>query len=102
MKKLTIPMLAIVIAAFTSCAQETHEHHDKKETAKTNADTKTANVADEKSAVSIKEIVEHYLHLKDALVADNTNEAAKAGSELEAAFKKFDATALTAGQKKVY
>ena len=103
MTKSISTMLAIVIATFSACAQEKHEHHDKKDApaVKTNTES-TASIPDAKSTASINEIVEHYLHLKNALVADNTKEAATAGVALESAFKKFDKKDLTAAQKKVY
>jgi hypothetical protein len=97
-KQIGIAMYAIIIAAFTACGEEkTHEHHDTEETTviQTNADTTT-------KSISIKEIVEHYLHLKNALVSDNTKEAATAGTALETAFKNFDKKDLSAEQKKVY
>ena len=55
-----------------------------------------------KNAVSVKEIVSSYLQLKNALVKDNSNDAADAGKALEAAFKNFNRTTLTANQKKVF
>jgi len=55
-----------------------------------------------KNAVSVKEIVGYYLQLKNALVKDNSNDAADAGKALEAAFKNFDKTALTEVQKRTY
>ena len=40
--------------------------------------------------------------MKNALTEDNSTGAATAGKKLEAAFKKFDKSALTAAQKKTY
>src|SRR5450759_1023520 len=54
------------------------------------------------SSVSIKEIVSTYLQMKNAFTEDNSTGAATAGKKLEAAFKKFDKSALTAAQKKTY
>lgn len=97
-----ITMLAIVIAAFSAKAQG-HDHpHDNKETpAKAHA-APPSNISDAKSAASIKSILERYLQLKNALVADNSKEAASAGTALATAFKNFDRKALTAEQLKVY
>lgn len=64
--------------------------------------TTTSNTAEVSKSVSIKEIVSNYLQLKDAFAKDNTNDAATAGKALEAAFKSFDKSALTAEQKKTY
>lgn len=63
----------------------------------------TAQTTEEtKATIAVKEIVSNYLQLKNALTNDNTDDAAKAGIALEAAFKSFDKTALTAEQKKTY
>ena len=57
---------------------------------------------DVKAAVSIKEIVNVYLHLKNAFTKDNTNDAAAAGTALVASFQNFDTTVLSASQKNVF
>ena len=67
-----------------------------------NATITTSSVADAKNAVSIKEIVNTYLQLKNALTKDNATDAATAGKTLETAFKNFNKTALTATQKKTF
>ena len=82
-----------------------HVQYDKKGSAisKTNADSVSElRVVDAKAAASIKEIVGSYLDLKNALVNDKTIEAAKAGTALEGAFKKFDKKNLTVSQRKIY
>ncbi|MFN8283339.1 MAG: DUF3347 domain-containing protein [Chitinophagales bacterium] len=71
----------------------------KSETTQTaNATTTTATSA----TASIKDIITAYLQLKNAFTNDNTNDAATAGKALEAYFKSFDKSALTAEQKKTY
>ena len=67
-----------------------------------NTSLMTSSVADAKIAVSIKEILNAYLQMKNAFTEDNSTGAATAGKKLEAAFKKFDKSALTAAQKKTY
>jgi Protein of unknown function (DUF3347) len=57
---------------------------------------------DAKAAASIKEIVSHYLHIKNALANDNGSEAASGGKAMEEAIRKMDKSLLTAEQKKVY
>lgn len=100
-KPINTMICAIIIATFTACGQEkTHEHNETKELPV--AETNAAASATDTKTVSIKGIVEKYLQLKNALVADNTQEAATAGTALEAAFKNFDKKDLTAEQKKVY
>ena len=56
----------------------------------------------QKVVVSVKEIVGSYLRLKNALVKDNSTEAADAGKAVEAEFKNFNMNTLTADQKKVF
>ncbi len=66
------------------------------------AATATQAPSGAKPAVATNEIISNYLQLKNAFTNDNTDEAAKAGKALEAAFKSFDKSALTAEQKKTY
>lgn len=54
------------------------------------------------SSVSIREIVNRYLLLKNALASSKTTDAASAGKALESAFKNFDKKVLKVGQKKAY
>ena len=82
----------------SKCGMELTEPVKGEATQTTTATTTTAT----SSTVSIKEIVTAYLQLKDAFTKDNTNDAATAGKALEAAFKSFDKSALTAEQKKTY
>ena len=58
--------------------------------------------ANTKTAVSIKEIVNTYLQLKNAFAKDNTNDAATAANKLGSTFKNFDKTTLSASQRKVF
>ena len=62
----------------------------------------TYNNVDAKAAASIKEIVDHYLRIKNALATDNGSEAASAAKAMEEAIHKLDKSLLTAEQKKVY
>lgn len=57
---------------------------------------------DVKAAASIKEIVDHYLHIKDALANDNAGEAAKGAKAMHDAISKMDKSLLTAEQKTAY
>jgi predicted Rossmann fold nucleotide-binding protein DprA/Smf involved in DNA uptake len=60
-----------------------------------------ANI-DEKAAASIKEIIDHYLHIKNALTNDNGNDASKGAKEMSEAMKKLDKSLFTNEQKKTY
>jgi hypothetical protein len=87
-----------------------HDHHDMKSMDnneyKHEQQGKKGSVAllpvDSKVAASIKDIVDHYLHLKNALVRDNTKDAAAAGKEMVEAMEKVDKSSLTVEEKKVY
>jgi hypothetical protein len=67
-----------------------------------NIPSSDSSVADKKNTVSVKEIVNPYLQLKNALVKDNSSDAATLGDVLEEAFKKFDRTSLTPDQQKTF
>jgi hypothetical protein len=57
---------------------------------------------DNKTSASVKEMIANYLQLKNALTADNSNDAATAGKALSEGFVKLDKSILTADQKKSY
>lgn len=56
---------------------------------------------DPKAAATIKEIVDQYLSLKNALANDNSNDAAVSGKSIVAAIAKLDKSLLSIEQKKV-
>jgi hypothetical protein len=55
-----------------------------------------------KAAASLKETVDHYLHIKNALANDNGAEAATGAKAMEGALSKMDKSLLTAEQKTAY
>ncbi len=57
---------------------------------------------DPKITAVIKETVDHYLHIKNALAGDNGSEAASGGVSMAVAMKKIDKSLFTAEQKKIY
>ncbi len=57
---------------------------------------------DANAAASIKEIINHYLHIKNALANDNGADAASGAREMGTSINKLDKSLLTAEQKKVY
>jgi len=104
---LSIAIAATTLAACNSNSNKSTESQNRSKDTQAksqtdNATITTSSVADAKNTVSIKEIVSTYLQLKNALTKDNTTDAATAGTTLEAAFKNFDKTALTAAQKKTF
>ena len=50
----------------------------------------------------IKNIIEHYLHVKNALANDNGSEAASGGKMLSMALAEVDKSFFSADQKKIY
>lgn len=99
--------LALAVAILPACSSNSgksteNQNRGKDTLVKPSTDNTTTSVMDAKNAVSIKEIVSTYLQLKNAFTNDNSTEAASAGKALEAAFKNFDKTALTAAQKKTF
>ncbi len=96
-----------MIAALNVCGQENHEHQDlnmrKSTVSKTNTKvSQKSGVMSQQITTSIREIIGHYLDLKNYLVADNTKGAATTGKEMLKAMEKLDKSLLTPTQKKVY
>lgn len=78
----------------TSKVKSEHQHESMK--------SRNDGGKDSNLATSAKEIVGQYLRLKNSLVTDKTEEAAAAGTALEAAFKKYDKKGLSAAHKEVF
>lgn len=119
MKKIFFSILAISAIIITACnnsgSKNETEKHDmnnmgKDSTAHATAlddkEVKTVAVTytnvDVKIAASVKEIVDHYLHIKNALANDNGNDAAGGAKAMEATISKLDKSLLTAEQKTAY
>lgn len=101
---LGIAVLTIIFAACNNSASDKKESNTVQPTA-TPADTTAKHVTavtGPTATISLKEIVDGYLQLKNAFTKDNSAGAATAGTLLETAFKTFDKTALTVGQKKIF
>lgn len=108
MKKIVFSMVISTIA-FTACNSSSNKPAISKNkvvsgisTIKQQANDTIAPNKEVKTTVSIKEIVNIYLQLKNAFTKDNTNDAAVAGTALEAAFQNFDTTVLSDSHKKVF
>jgi len=119
MKSIFISVLAIATIVFSACnnsgSSNEHKGHDmdnlnkdsaQHATAPDDKEVKTVAVTyanvDAKAAASIKEIVDHYLHIKNALTNENGSEAASGAKAMESVINKLDKSLLTADQKKVY
>jgi hypothetical protein len=110
MKSLII--LAISAITFASCNNSDNKSADNKSTQPTSVpvDKKMADVTEKQQAntatpantVSVKEILNDYLQMKNAFAKDNDKDAATAGNEMVKAFASFNKTALTADQAKIF
>jgi len=67
-----------------------------------NAVSRAYNNLDVKAAAAIKEIVDHYLHVKNALSNDKAGEAASGAKAIGKTISGLDKSLLTAEQKKLY
>ena len=115
MKKIFF-IVAIASLVFVACNDNKQaESHDmdnmnKDSTGQTSStddkDIKTVAVTytdvNPQIAGSLKEVVDHYLHIKNALANDNSKEAASGGEAMVAAMNKIDKSLFTAEQKKTY
>ena len=57
---------------------------------------------DPELASSLKTVIDHYLHIKNALVNDDGHDAASGGKQMSDAIAKVDKSLFTAEQKKIY
>ncbi len=100
--------LAIVAITLAFCnSNNSTENRNRSKDSQTKLQTNNRSETTSSSAVtlntvSLKEIISAYLQMKNAFTEDNSNGAASAGKKLEAAFKNFDKSALTAAQKKTF
>lgn len=116
MKKIISVFAGVTALMFTACNsgnhKNEHEGHDMKtdtarhESVSGDQDIKTVTVVftnvDVNAAAGIKEITDHYLHIKNALANDNAGEAANGARAMESALGKLDKSLLTAEQKTAY
>lgn len=75
---------------------------DTAQTMSTEPKTASSNSGDARSGSSVKELLEHYFHLKNALANDDGKDAASACKAMVAAMDKLDTASFTPDQKKVY
>lgn len=118
MKQIFSVMIIVAAVAFTACnnnnAANEHEGHDmppatdttQHAAASDDKELKTITAVftnvDTKAAATIKEIVDHYLHIKNALTNDNAGDAADGAQAMEKALAKMDKSLFTAEQKTAY
>lgn len=92
--------IALAASTFTACTQNSSKSKEANNTDSANVNTSTTEENPPK--LSTNEVVTHYLHLKNALAADNSQEAATAGKAIVEALQKIDTAALTADQNRVF
>jgi hypothetical protein len=117
MKQLIIGIIALSGITFTACndngnkSEENNMSEMKTDSAKQASEPTDKNVkeitptfatVDASTAGYIKNIVDHYLHIKNALINDNETEAASGAKMLSEGIAKVDKSYFTPGQKKVY
>jgi len=101
MKK-TMIMLVLALVSWGANAQHDHSnmgHSTEGHSKMANKSMEQSNVEVERSK-SASAIIDNYLALKDALVADNSKKAASSGQMLFDAFEEFDISAQPKSQQK--
>ncbi|NQU80338.1 MAG: DUF3347 domain-containing protein [Bacteroidetes bacterium] len=102
----TMIMLCLGLVSWGASAQHDHSKMGHSNEGHSNMDSKMANKSMVQSSVKVEHsksattIIDNYLALKDALVADNSNKAASSGKMLFDAFAKFDISAQPKTQQK--
>ncbi len=117
MKRKFISVLVTTVILLAACGnggdKDGHQEHDmSKDTTKNvtvTPDNKeitaigvTYSNLDAQIAASFKDIVNHYLHIKNALANDNAHEAASGAKAMTKVLNTLDKSFLTAEQKAVY
>ena len=106
--KILILSIAIITGILTAC---NNSSTDKKnintstsQPITSNSDTapKQTHLATDMTTISLKEILDVYLQMKNAFTKDNDKDAAKSANEMVKAFANFNKTALTPDQAKIY
>ena len=120
MRKIIFGVLVTTTIAFTGCDNSSRNKEQKVEDAAstnkpkdsvTHATTNEKDIkavavtytdVDAKLAASIKEIIDHYLHIKNGLASDNAKEAASGAKAMSDVLAKVDKSLFTTAQKSVY
>ena len=97
--------IAITATALLACNSSTSEKQDnntKVQVTSQDVDTALKQAPVTTATISIKEIVDDYLKMKNAFAKDNSANAVTAANEMQNAFTNFNKAALTPGQAKIY
>ncbi|HEY8897030.1 MAG TPA: DUF3347 domain-containing protein [Niastella sp.] len=101
MKHVTL-LTAISIAFLAACNDQAKQANTTPNDTIKSAPATNTETAQQPAASPVKEIVNGYLQLKNALANDNGNGAASAGNTMVAAFKQLDRSKLPADKTKTY
>ncbi len=96
--------IVISVTTLTACNSNNHKSGDGHDHDHMAMDTATVKepAGTINDSVLLKEIVNGYLQIKNALATDDTKYAAEAGTALDVSFKNFDKSSLTAEQMKIF
>ena len=109
--KILILSIAAITGVLSACdnsaSDKKYFNSSTAQTTVPNADSSTKQnlptiTTDTATTVSIKEILNSYLQMKNAFAKDNDKSAADAANEMTKAFANFNKTALTPAQAKIY
>ena len=102
--KYTIYLFVVTAIIFVACNNNAEQSNSERESKEMeHAEHKHSSTESEvQKDVNANVIIDTYLQLKNALVADNEKEAAEAGKIMLAAFSNFDMVSLTEEQHKQY
>ena len=104
MRKNIIVGLATATVLLAACSNANNSSTDKENDSVRSivSNTDTATTAAPVASVSIKDILDNYLQMKNAFAKDNDKDAAAAGNAMVTAFANFNTASLNETQSKMY
>jgi hypothetical protein len=98
-----VTLLTVISIAFLAACNDGAKQANTATNDTTQSVPATSNATTQQPAASpVKEILNGYLQLKNALANDNGNDAASAGNIMVTAFEQFDRSKLPADKTKTY
>lgn len=98
----SIVLTAAIFSMAISCTNNKEKTSSQVETSKAAPDTTSMNMPATPATADISGIVTHYLHIKNALVSNNSSEAATAAKEFISVASSIDKTKLTTEGQKMF
>jgi len=109
LKKIAFGLLTTLSVFAYSCSDNASNKQTTEQTTAAREETTEVKVVkasftnvDANVASYVKKLTDHYLQIKNSLIAGKATEAGEAAQHLSEAIKGFDKSLLTADQKKVY